>query len=215
MVRDRFGATINALFDRGEWDEAAAQLNRKLSRDPANHWVLTQLGAARYEQRNYAEAIRHLVASLEVVPDCPLTLWHLAGALDAVGKSTEAVAIYSWLIRSRRSPDDDPCWESRESTERLKTDCVYRLGVCFRHLGNVGAAEACFRRYVDALLAGADGLYSLDDVREELHRLHPTQEPPDLRKFVESALASSGEPAAVRRSTKPPSFRLEQLLPSA
>src|SRR5581483_5579402 len=120
--------------------EARKLLAGELAKEPDHHWLLTQIGVTLYEQRRYAEALRRFVAALEIVADCPLTLWNLAGTLDAMGKPAAAIPIYSWLLESDRSPADDACWESREWTDALKTDCVYRLGVCLQHLGKKDAA---------------------------------------------------------------------------
>jgi tetratricopeptide (TPR) repeat protein len=96
-------------------------------------------------------------AALAIVPDCPLALWNLAGTLDALGKPAEAIPLYTWLLESDKSPEEDPCWESREWTESLKADCVYRLGVCFEHLGQVEKAEECYRQYLNLLLSRIRG----------------------------------------------------------
>lgn len=48
---------------------------------------------------------------------------------------------------------------------------VYRLGRCFLHLDRPDSADNCFRRYVDLLLAGIQGTYSLDDAASQIHRL--------------------------------------------
>src|SRR6185369_1292554 len=116
--------------------------------EPDSHWLLTRLGETYYEQGRYKEALGLLLKSRELVPDCPLTLWHLAGTLDALGDQAGAVRLFTWLLESKKTPEDDPCWESVEWTDSLKADCVYSLGLCFKHNGRKELADYCLRKYI-------------------------------------------------------------------
>src|SRR5262249_34422721 len=137
--------------------------------------ILTQLGVTFYEEHRYDEALNLFLESLRIVPDCPLTLWNLAGTLDALGQPAQGLRIYTWLLRSKKTPEDDPCWESQEWSDALKTDCVYRLGVCFKHLGQKKKAEGCFHQYLNLISTGIEGTYSIEDVRREIQGLHGTR----------------------------------------
>ena len=187
---------INDLFHRKKWDAARKLLELARKKDPNSHWLLTQLGVTLYEQGKYKDALKMFLASQKIVPDCPLTLWNLAGALDALGKYPAAKRIYTWLLESKTSPDDDPCWESKEWTAALKADAVYRLGVCFQHLNEKRKAEHCYRQYLDLLLVGIDGTYSAEDVTKRIRSLHQSDKTngaaDELRKRVESTLRGSG-----------------------
>jgi hypothetical protein len=218
MARDRLSEKINELFHRCKWEAARKLLEAERDKNPDDHWVLTQLGVTFYEQRRYEEALQLFLESLKIVPDCPLTLWNLAGTLDALGKTTQAIHIYTWLLESNVSPEQDACWESKEWAEALKADCVYRLGVCFRHQGKKQKAEHCFRQYLNLLLAGIDGSYSTEDVMREIRGLHDTGKnggaASELRKVVSSTLQASGiEPKKGRRKTQP-EFNVGKLLTS-
>lgn len=161
---------IEALLEAEKWAEARSMIQMALENEPESHWLHTQLGAAYYEQRKYKQALRALLRSRDILPDCPLTLWHLAGTLDALGFHDEAVRLYSWLLRSNKTPEDDPCWESVAWTDTLKTDCVYRLRLCFKHLKQKNPAEYCFRKYLHLLSLGMAGSYSGEDARKQLPR---------------------------------------------
>lgn len=163
--------SVEELIAAGAWAAARELITRDLSADPDNHWLLTQLGVTLYEQRRYADALAPLWKSLGIVPDCPLTRWNLAGALDAVGNPGLAARIYAGLLASTTSPDDDPCWESREWADALKTDCVFRLGVCYRHLGRTSRALECFHQYAGLLGLGRPGTYPIADVAEHIAAL--------------------------------------------
>ena len=109
---------IETLLSRGAWENARKSIERELAKRPDDHWLLTQLGVTHYEEGRYAESLKPFLASLEIVSDCPLTLWNLAGALDAIGKPEVAVPIYTWLLKSKKTPADDSCWESEAWTNR-------------------------------------------------------------------------------------------------
>ena len=209
-------ANVETLLRQEKWAAARALIKQELAADPDNHWLLTQLGSTFYEQRRYREALEPLLAARAVVPDCPLALWHLAGTLDALGKPREASAIYTWLLRSDASPDDDPCWESAEWAAALKADCTFRLGVCARHSGRKAAAERYFRQYLNMLLAGATGLYSFDDTLRHIRELRGGgngRSNRDIRAVIDSTLRPDGRP--VRGAPrKLPDLRVEELLAS-
>jgi tetratricopeptide (TPR) repeat protein len=215
MAKDKLTDRITDLFQRGEWTEAQKFLNKERKKDQGNHWILTQLGVTFYEQQRYEEALPLFVASLEIVPDCPLTLWNLAGTLDALGKTAQAISIYTWLLESTKSPEVDPCWESTEWAEALKADCVYRLGVCFQHLDAKQKAEDCYREYLNLLLSGIKGSYSSEDVMRQIRALHNRGKQNGtasaLRKGVHATLLASGiEPRKGRRG-KPPKIDVGDL----
>src|SRR5436305_1817161 len=97
---------INELFQQCKWEEARDILERERERNPDSHWVLTQLGVTFYEQLKYRDALKIFVASLNLLSDCPLTLWNLAGTLDSLGKHADAMRIYSWLLQSKRTAEE-------------------------------------------------------------------------------------------------------------
>ncbi len=167
-----FSDRINVLFDRGMWLTARKLLERERNKSPDSHWVITQLGVTYYELRKHKTALRLFQASEKIDPDCPLTLWHLAGTLDALGQSRRAIRIYSKLLKVKTSFIDSLCWESEKWADSLKADCVYRLGVCWRKLGKTRRAENCFRQYLNLLMLGIEGLYDSNDVLRQIHKLH-------------------------------------------
>jgi tetratricopeptide (TPR) repeat protein len=214
MATGDIGDQIDGLIMRDQWEKARALIEKALEKEPASHWLLTQLGETYYEQRQYKKALGLLLKSLDIVPDCPLTLWHLAGTLDALGYAAGALRLYTWLLESKKTPEDDPCWESTEWTDALKTDCVFRIGVCFQHLRRKDKAEACFRRYIDLLLAGAAGSYPIEEalrhIRQGRHG-KPQVVEDELRKAADWVLQTSGKPAAPDGPPKLDRKRLRQL----
>jgi len=154
---------IETLLAEGAWEQARTHIESALLNAPDNHWLLTQLGVTYYEQHRYRESLEPFLKSLKIVRDCPLTLWNLAGAVDALGNSKTAIQIYTWLLKSKKSAADDPCWEGPEWTASLKTDCVYRLGLSFHRLENWSSSKECFHHYINLILAGMHGTYSIQE----------------------------------------------------
>jgi tetratricopeptide (TPR) repeat protein len=209
-VRER----INDLIQSEKWEKARALIEKELEKEPDSHWLLTQLGETYYERRQYKEALGLCLKSLDIVPDCPLTLWHLAGTLDALGYPAGALRLYTWLLESKTKAADDPCWESAGWTDALKTDCVFRIGVCFQHLKRKEKAASCFRRYIDLLLAGAEGLYPVEEAMRHIRELVPARQQAvrnELRKAADWMKKASGEPASPDGPPKLDRKRLRQL----
>ena len=109
MVSTNSQRRIDAALRRGDWPQARQLLQLELKREPDNHWLLTQVGVTLYEERRYKSAMKQLAHSIRIVPDCPLTLWNLAGTLDALGRPEQAIPVYVRLIRSTTTASDDPC----------------------------------------------------------------------------------------------------------
>jgi hypothetical protein len=216
-IKPNLTKKIQSLFQRSEWDKARRLLEQEREQDLGNHWLLTQEGVTYYEQRKYETALQFFQQSLQIVPDCPLTLWNLAGTLDTTGNHTSAAQLFAWLWTTNRTVADDPCWESNEWAQSLKTDCVYRLGVCFEHLSAKRAAASCYRHYLALISNGARGTYSSKKVKDRTRRLgvaikNDTNES-TLRRLVDSTLRSLG---IVRRMTErdsPPSVDLDYFRP--
>lgn len=217
MAKNSLNATIDLLFKKGRWPEARALLEKEREKQPNDHWVLTQLGVAFYEERRYSEALQLFLASQKIVPDCPLTLWNLAGALDALGNPAEAIRVYAWLLECKQTATADPCWESKEWTEALKADCVYRLAACFQQMGRAGAAAHCYRQYINLLISGIQGLYSSNDAMRQIQKLQAAGPPNGsrraLKEAVHATLAASGR--SVRKKNRPTVLEFDEakLLP--
>lgn len=209
MATINLGERIDGLIDAERWEEARALIKKALKKEPNSHWLLTQLGETYYEERQYKKALKVLLESRDIVPDCPLTLWHLAGTLDALGVHAEAIRLYTWLLGSQKTPQDDPCWESAEWTAALKTDCVFRLGVCFQHLKWNNLAEYCFRKYIGILSLGTAGSYSVAEARKHLQELQKNKRT-TLEHELEEAAAWVLQTSGVEADTDPPKLNIKR-----
>lgn len=204
---------IDTLLQSGEWMKARHLLERERRNDPENHWVLTQLGVTYYEQGQYQDALELFLESRSIVPDCPLTLWNLAGSLDSLGHHAGAVRLYTWLLQSSKSLQDDPCWESKQWTDALKTDCVFRMGVCLQHMKKKKKAEHCYRQYLRLLSIGIEASYTIEDVKRQMQELRGTSSRSgverDFQNAVDAALEIAGfESQKGRESLPPPDVKI-------
>jgi tetratricopeptide (TPR) repeat protein len=170
--KTEFSDLIWELFQKKDWDEARRLLEAERKKTPDDHWVLTQLAETFYEQKRYENALHLLIPSLKLVHDCPLTLWHLGGTLDALGDHRRGLAAFTNILTSKKTPGDDPCWESEQWTDMLKTDCLYRIGICFEHLGRVAQAEQCYISYLKVFGKDGNGSYSADEVLQRLQKVN-------------------------------------------
>lgn len=184
MTAGSLSSRINDLFQQHRWEQARNILARERTLDPTSHWVVTQLGVTYYEESKYEQALSLFLDSQKLVDDCPLTLWNLAGTLDALGKHDEALAIYFRLLQSKQTAAEDSCWESQEWTVALKTDCAYRIGICYRRLGEKQVAAYWFKNYQNLLMNGIQASYSLGDVADQMSKLcPPATKAPNRRKL--------------------------------
>ena len=210
MVTASITSQIAELLDREEWRKARKLLELEREESPGDHWVLTQLGVTYYEQFQYEEALKLFLASIAILSTCPLTLWNLAGTLDALGNHAEAADVYTWLLQARRTAKQDPCWQSKKWTDALKTDCFYRLGTSLRHLGKTRESELCLWRYIELVVAGNEGAYSIEKAVAQIKQLHPEKRNSvvegEFRKVILSTLAEIGVEQTNGRRNPPPKF---------
>lgn len=183
MVKNRFGTQLEGLLRDEKWKAAQVLLEKQLSKEPEDHWLWSQLSAVKYEQREYEGALQDAEKALDFVPDCPLALWSKANAVEMLGKTSEAIHLYSQLYeRGRRQlkhPDDDAneCWEGPEWTTGLISDCLFRLAGC---LAKNNQRDQAIQMYLDFLKhlyvlnllnLRTPGIYSREDAQERLKKL--------------------------------------------
>src|SRR5438309_1482364 len=90
---------IEDLIAADRWEEAQEAIRMALEAEPSSHWLLARLALTSYEQRRYEEALGLAERAVRLEPRCPLALWEAAGALDMLGRESEAILIYRRLIR--------------------------------------------------------------------------------------------------------------------
>src|ERR1700736_6272387 len=107
MASSRIGKQIDDLIGAERWGEARTLIEKALMKEPASHWLLTQLGETYYEQREYKKALEILLRSRDILADCPLTLWHLANTLDALGYYGGGGRPFTWLFGKKKNAEEE------------------------------------------------------------------------------------------------------------
>jgi hypothetical protein len=103
-----------------------------------------------------------------------------------------------------------PAGESVEWTDALKTDCVFRMGVCFEHLKRNNLAEYCFRKYIGILSLGMDGSYSIEEARTRLRELQKSKRTA-VEHELEEAAAWVLQTSEVEMDSHPPKLNTKRL----
>jgi tetratricopeptide (TPR) repeat protein len=170
MAKRATTARINALFHEGKWEKARQLIRADLADDPENHWLLARLATTFYEQRRYGEARKYAERAQAIVPECPLALWELAGALQMLGKTRAALARYTQIVGlglavlHSDGKSFDGCWEDPAWAMSLMTDAMYRKGLCCQRLGESRLAWKSFVGHLALRLQGATSIYPAEDV---------------------------------------------------
>jgi hypothetical protein len=167
---------VTQLFDMRKWKEARKLLKADLEQEPDNHWLLTRLATTYYEEKDYATAKSYAEQALALVPDCPLAMWELAGALQMLDNPEVALRIYTDIVAFgikylEGGSKVDGCWENQAWAESLMADSIFRAGTCYRELRNKDRAVKSFISYLRLIAQGVQGIYSLEDVRENMAAL--------------------------------------------
>jgi tetratricopeptide (TPR) repeat protein len=168
---------IEKLIAASKWKSAQSAIEKRLVKERDNHWLWSRLSAVKYEQRDYEGALADAAKALEIVPDCPLALWDYAGALDMLGRTPEAAKVYFQLLRrgleELKTPDDDAkeCWEGKDWTVGLMTDCSFRIAGLLAKNGERNRAVELYKDFLDLLDHGAASIYTREDAMVRLDKL--------------------------------------------
>ncbi len=188
---------INAAMDREDWAEAQRLIARALESAPDDHWLVSQMATALYEQRRYKDALAWSRKALALAPDCPLVLWDYAGALDMTGHERQAIEVWQKLLaRGVNRIAGDECGEGKRWAESLLNDCRYRIGLSLLDLGEHVPARKYLCEHLAHRRPGRPSLYSLRDARSALRKAEAGQ---DARSTPDAADGTVSPARAVLR----------------
>lgn len=164
---------IESLISAGRWDDARQVVFRALDAEPTSHWLLARLALTYYEQRRYGDSLAVAERARALAPHCPLVLWEVAGALDMLGRTTEAVHVYRRLIR--RGVDSiahGDCGEGLARARGLVADCWYRVAHCHKEAGRRSLSARAFEAHLRLRGPGCRSIYPIGDVKREFQALN-------------------------------------------
>jgi len=151
---------VERWIARKSWSKARAAIQELLVYHPADHWLWMHLGATYYEQKQYDKALKCCEHAVQLQPDCPLVLWHYAGALHMAGRSSAALSIWTNILN--QDVETIAYGEHGEGMDwalQLVNDVHFRMARCYQHLGNLELAKQSYEKYLHNRRHGVRSLY--------------------------------------------------------
>lgn len=169
---NKIGKRIEKLLDLEKWSVAERIIKSELRVNPNDHWLLTRLSTIYYEQRKYKTALRIVKKALKLASNCPLVLWDYAGTLGMMGYYNKALKIYKRICdRDVKSIAYGECGEGLDWAKSLLNDCLYRMALCYKEIGNVFIAMNFYKKYINNRATGISSIYNLRKIKTELSNL--------------------------------------------
>lgn len=155
---------FNRAYDRDDFSTALPLIESLSRHDPDDHWYWSRLSSVQYELRDYESALESAQQALRLSPRCPLAIWDCAGALDMLGKESEAILYWKKLLkRSIASIAYGDCGEGMRSAMSLINDSRYKIASCYVDLGK---RKLAIKYASDHLAHRQKGLQSIVSKRE-------------------------------------------------
>ncbi len=169
---------IEQLVNRKQWGKVRIQVQEELISAPTDHWLWMTLGLSYYEQKHYEKALECSKRAVELQPDCPLALWHYAGALFMSGREDAAIAIWTILLdMDVEKVAYGECGEGMDWALQLLNDVHFRMGRFFQWKENPDRARTSFEKYMHNRRHGVNSLYDRKVAQDYLDSLSSAQRP--------------------------------------
>jgi tetratricopeptide (TPR) repeat protein len=139
------------------WSDSTALFTHVIDRDPNNALALHDLGAMRYNQKDYQQAEQYLSRSLKVLPDYAESHSSLAMVYYRTGRRAAAIAE---LREALRLQDAQP-----KNQARRPPDLHARLGKMLMESGNYPAAAAEYAAQLELTPADPTATQGLIEAR--------------------------------------------------
>ncbi len=163
---------INSYFDAEKYSKARTIILKELEIHPEDHWLLTRLSTAYYEERNYEKAVEFSRLAIRICPKCPLARWDYAGSLEMTGNPEEAIKIWRKLfLTDPRKMAKDPCGEGIAWSKALIMDSAYMLGIAYSTMGDGRNSKKYFNAHLKLRYPGNQSIYSMKSVKETMKEL--------------------------------------------
>jgi tetratricopeptide (TPR) repeat protein len=167
---------IEQLVQRRQWEKVRAHVQEELVSAPTDHWLWLTLGLSYYEQKKYDKALECSKRAVELQPDCPLALWHYAGALFMSGREDAALAIWTILLdMDLEKVAYGECGEGMDWALQLCNDVHFRMGRYFQCKDVPDRARVSFEKYLHNRRHGVGSLYDTKVAENYLASLGATE----------------------------------------
>jgi tetratricopeptide (TPR) repeat protein len=166
---------INLLFAEENYSGARKLLLGLLKENANDHWLLTRLSTTYYEEKNYKKALEFSRKAIEISPDCPLSLWDYAGALEMTGETKRAIDVWKKLFSMDiEKLANDNCGEGVTRAKALQMDCAFRIGIAYATLRELSKSKEYFDKHLKLRHPGNRSIYDLKYVKDRIKRITTT-----------------------------------------
>ncbi len=166
---------INLLFAEANYSDARKLLLGLLKENSKDHWLLTRLSTTYYEEKKYKKALEFSQKAIEISPDCPLSLWDYAGALEMMGEIKKAIAVWEKLfLMDIEKLANDNCGEGITRAKALQMDCAFRIGMAYATLEELNKSKVYFENHFKLRYRGNRSIYDLKYVKDSIKRITAT-----------------------------------------
>jgi hypothetical protein len=168
----KFSEQINALINKGKYDEAREWIRAGLKWLPKDHWLLDRMSLTYFEERRYVDALHWSEKAYKNAKSCPMVLWGYANAMEEVGRYENALSLYNKILdKGTAAVAHGECGEGSDGAESLLADSAYRAALCYQNLNRLQEAFESILTHFSMLEQGAKSIYPEPEVRQVLKSL--------------------------------------------
>lgn len=165
-MNSRAGKVIEKAIKVHDWIAARRLIKAELKSSPKDHWLLSRLALTFYEQRQYKRALFWDAKALHESPYCPMVIWGYAGALDMLGRHSQSLSLYRYLLSwGEKQLAYGECGEGIVDARSLLADCHYRIARIWQQNRQWKRAAAEYEKHLVARKKGHGSIYPIRDVK--------------------------------------------------
>jgi len=164
---------IEIYYEQEKWSKAKHLLLQVLRESPGDIWFLAILSSIYYEEKNYKKAYTTIKKAMKLEPEEPLVMWHYTGSLDSLNRPKDAIQVYKKIIN--KGVNKIAFIDTTEGirwARSLINDCMYRIGLCYKDVGNPKQAKIWLKKHIENRRPGIPSIYTLREVKKELSELY-------------------------------------------
>ncbi len=169
---ERSEKQIKRLLEEEKYQAARRLLLKDLKKDPDDPYILAIISMTFYEQYKYKKARDYAVRAHNLAPWDPLYIWYYAAALNMLGQTQEAIALYKSILKMGvNRVGSVATTEGIRWAKSLLNDCRYSIGLCYKDMGNLSLAQRYLRNHLNKRTRGIPSIYKRKDVKKKLQQL--------------------------------------------